>query len=308
MLQQFFYRERGLFLQSLHPGVALFYIGTLLVLTLLFAHPLYLMEILLVTVITVQAAGGLAAWEGYMKPALAMVFVIMLLNPFLAQVGTTVIWHAPEPVPGRLTVTLEAVCYGAAMGMRLLDIISIFCLYNLMVNPDRLLGLFSRFASKSVLVVSLATRLFPVMAATMNNIREVQQLRGVDFKSGSVKERFAKYTAMFNILLVSSLENSLELAEAMHARAFGSGSRSSYRRECLRPRDLLCLGGAFFSLGTAVYVQVSGLGAYTYYPQLDPLVNGAAAVLVLLVVLAGLLLPAGLSWGWMHWPYLKSRI
>lgn len=308
MLQQFFYRDRGLFLQSLHPGVALFYIGTLLVLALIFAHPLYLTGILLVTIVTVQAAGGLAAWEGYMKLALAMVFVIMLFNPLLAQAGATVIWHVPEPVPGRLTVTLEAVCYGAAMGMRLLDIISIFCLYNLIINPDRLLSLFSRFASKPVLVVSLAARLFPVMAATMNNIREVQQLRGVDFKSGSVKERLVKYTAMFNILLVSALEDSLELAEAMHARAFGSGPRSSYRRECLRPRDLLCLGGALFSLGTAVYALVSGLGAYVYYPRLDSPASGTAAVLVLLAVLAGLVLPAGLNWGWVHWPCLKSKI
>lgn len=309
MLQQFFYQEKGLFLQSLHSAAALFYIAALIVLALIFSHPLYLTGILIVTALTIWAADGLAAWEGYLKITLGMVLLIMVINPLVVHAGQTVLWHGPHlPVLGRLTITLEAICYGAAMGVRLLDMVSIFCLYNLIVHPDRLLNMFSRFAHKSALVVSLATRLFPVMAASMNNIREVQQLRGVDFQAGTLKERAGKYAALFNILLVSSLEGSLQMAEAMQARAFGSGPRSCCRREFFRPRDGLCLAGSFFSLVIAIYGIICGSGIYTYYPQLGYLFDGSATVTMLAAVLSGLSLPAVLSWGWQHCQYLKSKI
>lgn len=309
MLQQFFYQEKGLFLQSLHSAAAFFYIAALLVLALIFSHPLYLTGILIVTALTIWAADGLAAWEGYLKITLGMVLLIMVINPLVVHAGQTVLWHGPHlPVLGRLTITLEAICYGAAMGVRLLDMVSIFCLYNLIVHPDRLLNMFSRFAHKSALVVSLATRLFPVMAASMNNIREVQQLRGVDFQAGTLKERAGKYAALFNILLVASLEGSLQMAEAMQARAFGSGPRSCCRREFFRPRDGLCLAGSFFSLVIAIYGIICGSGTYTYYPQLGYLFDGSATVTMLAAVLSGLSLPAVLSWGWQHCQYLKSKI
>lgn len=309
MLQQLFYQEKGLFLQSIHSAVALFYIAVLLVLALIFSHPIYLIGILIVVALTIWAADGLEAWEGYLKIALWMVVLVMVINPLVVHAGQTVLWHGPHlPVLGRMTITLEAICYGAAMGVRLLDMVSIFCLYNLIVHPDRLLSLFSRFAHKSALVVSLATRLFPVMAASMNSIREVQQLRGVDFQAGTLKERAGKYAALFNILLVSSLEGSLQMAEAMQARAFGSGPRSCYRREFFRPRDWLCLAGSIFALAVSICGAVHGFGNYTYYPQLGYLFDGGAAMIVLVAVLGGLSLPAVLSWGWQRCQYLKSKI
>jgi len=309
MLQRFFYQEKGLFLQSIHSAVALFYIVVLLALALIFSHPVYLIGIFIVVALTIWAADGLAAWEGYLKIALGMVLLIMVINPLVVRAGQTVLWHGPYlPVLGRLTITLEAICYGAAMGVRLLDMVSIFCLYNLIVHPDRLLNLFSRFAHKSALVVSLAARLFPVMAASMNSIKEVQQLRGVDFQTGTLKERAGKYSALFNILLVSSLEGSLQMAEAMQARAFGSGPRSCYRREFFRPRDALCLAGSIFSLAVSICGAVHGFGNYTYYPQLGYLFDGSATVTVLVAVLGGLSLPAVLSWGWQRCQYLKLKI
>ncbi|MBC7325587.1 MAG: energy-coupling factor transporter transmembrane protein EcfT, partial [Moorella sp. (in: Bacteria)] len=63
MFEQFFYQDKGLFLQRLHPAVALTYLGLLLVLALLFTNPLYLLGLLLVVILAIGAAQGLAAWE-----------------------------------------------------------------------------------------------------------------------------------------------------------------------------------------------------------------------------------------------------
>jgi len=309
MLQKFFYQGKGLFLQSLHPAASITFIAVLLVLAVIFTHPFYLIGILMVTLLALWAADGLAAWEGYLKVALWMVVLVMAINPLVNHNGNTVLWQGPcLPLFGQIIITMEAVSYGAAMGVRLLDMVSVFCLFNLIVHPDRFFSLFSMFARKSALVVSLATRLFPVMFAAMQNIREAQQLRGVDFSKGTLRERAVKNASLFNILLVSSLEDSLQVAEAMHARAFGSGPRSRYRRDIFRPRDGICLAGSIFSLGVSVYSLARGLGTYTYFPELSGLFSGSLSLLALAAVLGGLSLPALLSWGCNRCHYLKLKI
>ncbi|MCL6610352.1 MAG: energy-coupling factor transporter transmembrane protein EcfT [Peptococcaceae bacterium] len=309
MPDKLFYREKGLFLQSLHPLAAFVYLGTLLVLALAFANPLYLLGILLVVALAVREADGLEAWEGYLKIALFMMVPVMIINPLVVHAGKTVLWEGPRiPVFGRLTVSLEAVCYGAAMSVRLLDIISVFCLYNLIVHPDRALNLFSRFAGRSVLVVSLAARMFPVMVRELERIRGVQQMRGVDFNSGSARERIKKYSSLINILLLSSLEGSLEIAESMQARAYGSGPRTCYSRNPWRPRDALCLSASACALVAGIWGLLNGFGGYTFYPQLDCLISGPGTVAVLLIVLFSLSVPVMAGWGWRRCHYLKSKI
>ncbi|MFZ5634068.1 MAG: energy-coupling factor transporter transmembrane component T [Bacillota bacterium] len=309
MLDRLFYKEKGLFLQSLHPLAALAYLGALLVLALAFTNPLYLLGILLVVALAVRAADGLEAWEGYLKIALFMMVLVIIINPLVVHAGKTIIWQGPRiPVFGRLTVSLEAICYGAAMSVRLLDIISVFCLYNLIVHPDKALNLFSRFAGRSVLVVSLATRMFPAMVRELERIRGVQQMRGVDFNNGSARERVSKYASLINILLLSSLEDSLEIAGSMQARAFGSGPRTCYSRNLWRPRDVLILSGSACALAAGIWGLLHGFGVYTFYPQLGYLISGPGTVAVLLMVLFCLSMPLIIGWGWRRWPYLKSKI
>lgn len=304
-----FYQEKGLFLQSLHPLAAFVYLGTLLVLSLIFAHPLYLLGILLVTVLALREADGLETWESYLKMALFMMVPVMIINPLVVYAGQTVIWQGPRiPVLGRLSVSLEAVCYGAVMGVRLLDIISVFCLYNLIVHPDKALNLFSRPAGKSVLVIALATRMFPALVRDMENIRSVQQMRGVDFNSGSLREKVWKYAALINILLLSSLEDSLAIAESMQARAFGSGPRTCYDRNLWRPRDIIFLTGGVAALGAGIWGLLHGFGSYTFYPQTDYLIKGPGTVAVLLAVLFSLSIPLVIGWGCGRWHYLMSKI
>ena len=309
MLDKLFYQEKGLFLQSLHPLAAVTYLGTLLVLSLAFNNPLYLCGILLVVLLTIWTADGWEAWENYLKISLPMILLIILINPLMIRAGKTVLWYGPQvPILGRLTISLEAIYYGAAMSVRLLDIISLFCLYNLIVHPDKALNLFSRIAGKSTLVISLTTRLFPAMVRELENIRGVQQLRGIDFKQGTVKEKVKKYSSLISILLMSSLEDSQEIAESMQARAFGSGPRSRYSRNLLRPRDILCLSGSSLALGVSIWGVLHGFGSYTFYPQMDYLINGTGTVAVLVAVLLSLSVPAMLSWGWRYCPCIKSKI
>lgn len=309
MLDRFFYREKGLFLQSLHPLSALTYIAVLLVLVLMFNHPIYLLGLLGVTVTAIKAVDGINAWKSFLKASMGAAFVIIIVNAITVRAGETIIWHGPYiPVFGRLNVSLEAVCYGADMGLRLLDIMSIFCLYNFTIHPDRVLDLLSRFSFKSALVLSLAARMFPAMVSRLDSIREVQTARGVDFNTGTLKEKMGKYAVLIKILLLTSLEDSMETAEAMYARAFGIGRRSHYVRDAWRPRDSICLTASLLAMGAAICGWAKGLGTFSFYPRLACPIDGLTGLVLLFAVIFLLSFPLILSWGWHNCPFIKSKI
>jgi energy-coupling factor transport system permease protein len=309
MLDQLCYEERDAFLQQLHPLVTVFYLAVLFVLSLLFDHPLYLLGILAVTVLAVLVSHVADKYELYLTIGLWTALMILIFNPLVSHSGQTVLLEGPSlPLLGKLNITLESICYGAMMGVRLLAVITAFALYNAVVHPDKLTRLFSRVAYKSSLIVSLATRMLPGVARDLANAREAQLMRGVDFSSGSFREKLRKSSWLLDVLLLSSLEGSLEISEAMYARAFGSGQRSSYRRELVRPRDYLCLGATLLALGLSIYVKVCGLSDYSYFPQMGKLAATPEVLIWLGLIMLLLLLPVITAGGWRHWHWLRSRI
>lgn len=309
MFDKLFYQEKGLFLQSFHPAVVLVYLSVLLLLSLLYENPLYLLALLFFLALLIKGVDGMEAWEGFLKTGVFLMFIVMLINPLVIRSGATVIWHGPAvPYLGKLDITMEALYYGAASSIRLLVIVSIFCLYNLMISPDKVLNLFSRVAGKSVLMITLSTRMFPIMVRDLKRIKEVQQFRGVDFDEGNLWERVKKYSCLYNVLLLSSLEGSMEIAESMRARAFGSGKRSVYSRNILRPRDILCLGGGLLALFAAIRGLQYGYGQYTFYPEADFLIKDMTALINLSIVLFYLSAPLILSEGWKNCRFIKSKI
>ncbi|RPF49335.1 energy-coupling factor transport system permease protein [Thermodesulfitimonas autotrophica] len=309
MFTELFYRDKGLFLQSLHPATVLVYLTVLLILALVFANPLYLLALFLLLALLIREADGVRAWEGFLRAGVFLMLVIMTVNPLVIRAGKTIIWHGPQvPYWGRLDVSLEALYFGAVAGLRLLVMLSIFCLYNLVLNPDRLLNLFSGIAGRSVLLITLATRLLPAMAQNLQRTAAVLRLRGVDIEAGGLRQKVKGYACLYNILLLSSLEDALAVAESMQARAFGSGRRSVYRRNTFRPRDTLCTGGSLLALLAACWGWRSGYGRFTFYPEADYLIKDGATLGVLGVVLLYLSVPLILSAGWKRCRFLRSKI
>lgn len=303
------YEHRGVFLQSVHTMVNLFYIAVLFVLVMISDHPLFLIGVFLITLLALSGAGALEKGERLLRVGIWATLLIMIINPLVIHAGETILWSGPKlPVLGKIEISMEAICYGAVMGLRLMTLMTVFCLYNEILDPDRLLSYMSRFAYKSGLMVSLATRLFPSVVRDLANVREVQQLRGVDFNSGNLREKIGKYSQVFRVVLISTLEGSFQTAEAMQARAFGTGPRSCYSREFWRPRDLICLAVSLLALALSICAKTGGYFEFNYYPCLGRLVENPAVMIRLGLILLCLVLPAAISWAWKCSPFLSSRI
>ncbi len=300
------YREKDNLIHKLHPLTTVVFVIVVFLLALVFSHPVYLLGLLLVIGTVIVAAGHYGEWKSYLKFSLVMIAIIIIVNGLFVHAGQTIIFTGPQIGSlGKVKVSLEALAFGAGMGIRLLVIISAFCLYTYAVHPDKVMKLFGR-GSKSVLIMTLSTRLFPLMVKDYYRIIEVQRCRGVKFDQGRWWQRARNMLPIVSILLVSSLERALQLAESMHARGYGSGPRSSYSRELWRPRDYLILTAVALGLVMGIWAALQGWSSYSYYPRL-PAIHTADVEKTGLIVLM-LMVPAVLNWGWGKWPLLKSRI
>ncbi len=301
------YQEKDNFIYKIHSFVAVAYISVIILLSLIFSHPVYLLGLFLAMGAIIIASGNMREWKPYLLLSLGLIVMIMLVNAVFVQAGATVLFSGPRvPVLGTIKITLEAICFSGAMGIRLLVIISVFCFYTYAVHPDKVLKLLSKFSSKSVLAIILSTRLFPLLVRDVCRISEVQRCRGLRLNTGTRRQRLRNRLPMINILLLSSLERSMQMAESMQARGYGSGKRSYYFHDHWRPRDWLILAPTIVSLGAGIWAALKGWSAYIFYPRLEP-INLYEMVMVPIIVLV-LAVPVILSWGWERWPLLRSKI
>lgn len=301
------YREKDNLIHQLHPITALTFVGVVFILALACSHPVYLVALLLATGMVIIGAGHLQEWVIYLKFSLLMIAMLMLINVVFVHLGETVLWTGPVlPVIGRFNITLEALAYAGGMGMRFLVIISAFCLYTYAIHPDKALKLFSRWGHKSVLVITLSTRLFPLMVQDYRRITEVMRCRGVKFTVGSWWERLHKALSVINVLLFSCLDRALQLAESMQVRGYASGPRSSYAGELWRPRDALILGALLVGLLCGLWSAFKGWSAYLYYPHMAAFRPEEVEMAAIIAVLLGM--PAWLNWGWLKCRLLRSKI
>jgi energy-coupling factor transport system permease protein len=293
--------------QRLHPAAALLYLVAVVFLSLLFAHPFFLLALFVAVGTIILSCGLVHEWVNYLKVGCGFLFVIMMVNVLFVRAGSTVLFWGPAfPGLGRMRITLEALCYGAGMGLRLLVIISAFCLLMYVVHPDGLIQLLGGRSYKTALALGLSLRLFPLMRADFLRITEVQQCRGVNYRGKKLGERIRKIVPAINVLLLSSLERAFQLAESLQVRGYGLGRRSHYLGKKWRLGDKLitvCVGaGSLLSL----WLVWSGQAVYSYYPRLQSIkikeVYSAVCIGLLFIV------PACLNWGWKKWPSLRSRI
>ncbi len=301
------YKQQKKLFHSLRCEVALCYIASLILLSLLFSHPLFLLALFMALNMVILSAGIALEWLSYLKFSLLLIFLITLVNSLFVRAGATILFRGPHlPIIGTIRVTLESLCFSAGMGIRLLVILGAFCLFTYAVSPDKVLKILGGRGSKTMLALSLSLRLFPLLVDDFARITEAQRCRGVSFQTRNRRQRFEKYIPILNTLLLSSLERSFQLAESLQSRGFGIAKRSSYREELWRPRDVLVLLSTVPGIALGVALALNGWAGYRYYPSLQPI----EGLEMMMSAFLGLffIFPALLNWGWEKWQFLRLKI
>ncbi len=297
--------ENGL-LQRSHPATLLALILVQVVLTLEVDHPAVLLVILAGAVAMLLANGGKRELLAYGGMAAIMMIMILLINPLVNRNGATLLWQAPRwPLVGGVRITLEALVFGGVMAVRIAAVILLFALFNLLVHPDRVMALFTRLLPKSGLTLALTVRLIPNFQRQLKEITQVQLIRGVDFDRGGLIGKVRRRLPLLKVLILSSLEDSLDAAEAMRARGYGAGRRTFYHRERFGAVDMGMLVHLLLLVGwTVTFIMANEKVQFFPYLLNFGLNSGQRYFLAVMAFLV--FLPAAADWGWHRWLSAKS--
>lgn len=295
------------FIYGLHPLTQVVYCMTVFFLSLLFSHPFYLAALLAATGVMILTAGIRKEWINYLKIGLFMTVMIVVFNALLSSAGSTNVFLSPVIHGwGRIAITEEAIVYGLAMSLRLLVMMSAFCLYNHVVHPDKALRLLGRTGSKAALAIILAVRLFPLMIQDIRRIVDIQRCRGLKYETVSWLQRIHNLFPVTGILLSTSLERSMQMGASMYARGYGSGQCSCYRSDLWRPRDYLITTASIAGFLLGLALTITGNAYFTYYPSLQPI--SSQDIRCAMLTAGFYLAPTLVYWGWQQCPQLQSKI
>ncbi|WP_330583588.1 energy-coupling factor transporter transmembrane component T [Geosporobacter ferrireducens] len=278
----------------------------LLSMILLYMHPLYIVSILCFILAVFCSIGKFEKAKSAIILGLYNGLLILIINPLVSQSGRTILYRTPKiPVFGRVKITMEAIAYGTNMGLKLICIFLLFVLYGMMTDRDETFSFFSKHAQKLTLTLSLTVNIIHRLKIELLRVKDVMVLRGVNFQAKKLNEKIKAYYPVLKVILISSLEGSLDRAEALHSRSYGIGKRTSYARVHIKAVDYLFNGISFLMAFLLVYGLTTGRGGYVFYPELEPFYAGDIRYLLIIdFVLATSLL---VIWGNKKWKFLKYR-
>lgn len=195
---------------------------------------------------------------------LSAVVIAALLNPLLSHLGDHVLFNLPAalPVVGG-AITAEAAAFGLVAGLGIAASALVVAPLSLTLAGHDLINALPRQLERTGTAVSASLQLVPGIARSYTAIREGQQLRG--WRPGGPRA----WGEVLVPTLLTAIEDSVQLAEAMEARAYGSGSRTSFAALAWQRSDTLLALAAAIVAGGFLAARAAGLADdWHAYPTL----------------------------------------
>ncbi|RLG39747.1 MAG: hypothetical protein DRN78_06305 [Thermoproteota archaeon] len=165
--------------------------------------------------------------------------------------------------------------YALAMSMRFIVLVASFSIFFLTTSPDYL-GLAleqSGVPYQFCFAFVTAVRFVPVLADEAQRIIDAQRSRGMELEKGNFLKRVRNYIPILIPLIVNAVKRSLELAESMESRAWGSSKkRSSYYTLKLKRGDYVLTAISLAALSLGLYLKYLVMQGAVEIPMLLSLI------------------------------------
>ncbi|MFN2582964.1 MAG: energy-coupling factor transporter transmembrane component T [Candidatus Dormibacteria bacterium] len=223
-----------------------------------------------------------------LRPLISAVLVAstiaVLITLLLSHTGAHVLARIPDTVPAfGGAITLEALVFGITAGLGLGAALLACAPLSLVAEPHELVDALPRQLARTGAAIGTALNLMPAMAQSAREIRDAQRMRGWRAR------RIAGWPDVAVPAVLTSVESSLALAEAMESRAYGGGPRTHYALQRWSRFDTLV---ALLSAAAAIVfivLRVSGAAA-DWYPF--PTVTTPPISIAALACCAALIVPS----------------
>ena len=288
---------------KIHPGVTSVYFLAILLVSMFVMNPVMEALTLLGGLLYCWSLTGRGKRLRELRSSLCVVFFMALVNPLFSHNGKTPLFFMNGNA-----VTLEAVAYGAAMGVMVAGGLLWCKCYSILMTSDKFVYLVGRAMPKLAVVLSSALRYVPALKRQAGKVQRTQRAMGL-YTSESYVGRVQASLRVLSVLVSWSVENAMETARSMTARGYGLEGRTHYSNFTFSGRDAGFLAAILVLSGGTAAGLAAGALEFTWYPA----IGGAAWTPLGLCsygcfgVLA--ILPVTLEWEeQIRWNYSRSKI
>lgn len=277
---------------SYHPFVNFIYFLAVLLSAFFFMHPVCLVISFLCAFFYALRLKGVKALKFFLFALLPMMLLTAIINPAFNHQGVTILTYLPSENP----LTLESICYGAAVALMLGGVILWFSAFNEVMSSDKFIYLFGKIVPSLSLLLSMVLRFVPKFKEEIREVSFGQKCIGKSTDDGSVIQRIRAGLSVLSIMITRSMEQAIITADSMKSRGFGQGRRTAFSNYTFEKRDKVALS---VILILSVYVFTgAALGCFEilYVPIFKVAPISVYSVSVFAAYLALGLLPLILEW------------
>jgi len=274
------YQDKDTRIHRLDARPKMVFVLSMFLLTILISDIFYLAVLFTFVMVVLIAAKVLRPTLNLLKYTLYVATFIFIFTIIFASYGSHVLYAF-----GPIQIKQESILFATSMSLRLFLTTAAFCVLTFTVHPDKILQHLSKFGFKSMTGLSIATRMYPTIASDSKNIEDAMKARGVEFDTGNMIQKTKARAPVIMPLLLTSLDRSMEIAEAMEARGFGRGIRTNYHddRLTLRAKIMIFLFLAAVPFGVVTFIF--GFGNADYLRGAVPTLTTLGLLVILVEVL-----------------------
>ena len=265
-----------------HPAVNFLFFVAAIGCGMVIQHPAY--------ILAGVVCGGvyfclLSGRRGFARIGMLLPLPILtaVLNPLINHRGKAVLFL----VMGK-PYTLEALCYGLALGGIFLVMMLWFGCYSAVLTSDKFTSLFGGVIPSLSLLLVMVLRLIPAFTRKTKQVLDARRAIGMGAEqTGSIPEKLRSGMTVLSALTSWALEGSIITADSMRSRGYGTGTRTNFQIYRMTRRDYV-----LFALILGLEIAVLTLGgtdaSFTPRLKIQP-VGWALAVYGLFLLLPTLL-------------------
>lgn len=273
-----------------HPAVNFLYFVAVIGFGVIIQHPAYALAGLLgasLYYLLLKGKKGLS----FIGSMMGMLLVIALLNPIINTSGAHVLFS----LFGR-PYTLEAMAYGAALGVIFALTFVWFGCYSEVLTSDKFTALFGNLIPALSLLLVMVLRLIPAFTRKAKQIGDARSAigKGTD-QSASRKNQVKSGVSILSALTDWALEGSIVTADSMRARGYGCGKRTNFHIYRFGIRDGL-LAGLIALLAALTLILGGTETVFTPYFYCDYITLGFPAYCALLLIPSAMYLREAIVW------------
>jgi len=245
--------------------------------------------------VAMAALSVLLAWlppGRRVKPlAIMLVFaagMAAFVNVIGAHTGADVMLRLPADWPlvgGALTV--ESLAFGGALGLGLAAALLAVAPLSLVLEPHDVVDAMPGPLERTGIAVATSLNLVSGIGRTFTAVSDAQRMRG--WRPRGIRS----WNEVLVPVVLTAIEDSVLLAEAMEARGFGAGRRTSYAAGSWGRRDVAVVLAALGAVALFIGLRIAGspVDWYPYPTMYLPPINPALVAACLALALPGLLAP-----------------